>query len=231
MYQVPALFSAAMLAISSPLASAATPITCTCTSATLDDLVTCFQEHMVRKDAYSCTAYTDAQPKTTPTNEITGWTDAITRLLNADGACSLPAGSTISGSYEVTSFTDSISLVSYCVLSEKNAVVLPGSIRNVFERGWGYFIAPKTNSASIRALHHSAPHTLNDDGTPAQAAAVFKATNSRSLLVAGRHRGALDITRAPPPCAIDSCVSTEYTKSDPVHDLVRGSRVRCTTLT
>lgn len=204
--------------------SAAVTITCTSTSTTLENLINCLNGYTVPADSYSCTAFATAQPQTSP-NEVTGWDAAVTQLLNAGGTCSLPSGSTISGSYQVTDFLDTTSGRNYCVLSEINAVTVSG--KTYFTRGWGTFVTPRDVTNTTLTLHHSAPHPIADTNTPQQAAAIFRRSNSRSLLVAGRHRDALSATSAPPPCAINSCVNAAYTHTDPAHDVVCDSTFEC----
>lgn len=224
MTQLKSLFAFTLIAVAVPLCNGIA-ITCTTTTTTLETLIDCLNGYTVPEDAYSCAGYASAQPQTTPNNEVTGWTAAVTQLLNSAGSCSLPAGSTISGSYLVTDFLDTASGRRYCVLSEKDYVTVGSS--NRFTRGWGTFVAPRDVTGSTLTVHHSAPHPLADTNTPQQAAAVFRRTNSRSLLITGRHRNALSATSAPSPCAIDSCVSSDYTKTDPAHESVSKSHQLC----
>ncbi|CAA7261050.1 unnamed protein product [Cyclocybe aegerita] len=191
-------------------------ITCSTTTSTLEDLVACFERLTIPRDYYTCTTYAIAQPQTSPVNEFTGWTDAITRLLNADGTCALPPNSPISSSYTVSRFTDAITRDPYCVLHETNAVVSP-TRGTRFEKGWGVFIVPANNVPSIRPLHFSVPHPLFDTGTPAQAAITLKRTVSKSLLIEGRHRHALSSVSAGGSC-FESCQGAEYDRTDGAHD-------------
>ncbi|PPQ99978.1 hypothetical protein CVT24_009557 [Panaeolus cyanescens] len=218
MAQLKSLLNLTFLAVVLRSGKAVT-IPCTTTSTTVEALIDCLYDYTVPSNYYSCAAFATAQPQVSP-DEVTGWTAAVTQLLNAGGTCSLPTGSTISGSYQVTDFFDTTSGRNYCVLSEIDAVTV-GS-KNYFTRGWGTFVTPRDVTLATMTLHHSAPHPIADTDTPHQAAAIFIGTDSRSLLVAGRHRAALSSTSVsppnPPPCVIDSCVNTAYTQTDPVHD-------------
>ncbi|PPQ99979.1 hypothetical protein CVT24_009558 [Panaeolus cyanescens] len=216
MAQFKSLVTLTFLAVAVPLCNGIA-ITCTTTTTTLEALINCLNAYTVPENAYSCTGYSTAQPQISPTNELFGWSLAVNNLLNAAGSCSLPAGSTISGSYQVTDFLDTASGRRYCVLSEKDYVTVGSS--NRFSRGWGTFVAPRDVTAATLTVHHSSPHPFADTNTPQQAAAIFRRTNSRSLLIAGRHRDALSAIFAPSPCAINSCVSSSYTKTDPAHEI------------
>ncbi|KAJ3502373.1 hypothetical protein NLJ89_g8917 [Agrocybe chaxingu] len=189
------------------------PITCPTTTGSLEDLVKCFESLTIPRDYYTCTTYANAQPQT---SELTGWTDAITRLLNADGTCALPPNSPISSSYTVSRFTDGLTRDPFCVLHETNAVVTP-TRGTRFEKGWGVFIVPANNVPSIRPLHFSAPHPLFDTGTLAQAASTLKRTVSKSFLIEGRHRHALSSVSAGGSC-FESCQGPEYDRTDGAHD-------------
>jgi len=178
---------------------------------TLEDLVQCFEQYTVPKDYYTCATYTTAQP--TP-DEIAGWTGAITHLLEAGGTCALPPSSPISTSYSVLQFTDSVTHDTFCVLYEINAHGMR------YEKGWGLFITPVNNDPSIRSLHFSAPHAVADRDTAVQAAAIFKRTDSKSLLIEGRHRHALSNVTAGDNC-FESCQGAEYDRTDGAHDNVR----------
>jgi len=88
----------------------------------------------------------------------------------------------------------------------------------VYEKGWGLFITPAKPASSIRRLHFSAPHPVADQRTAVQAAAVFKRTDSKSLLIEGRHRHALSIVSAGASCFV-SCQGSEYDRTDGAHDI------------
>ena len=212
--KVKSLLSLALLAT---LTTICTAVLITCPTdklSTLEDLVKCFERYTVPEDYYTCATYVTAQPRAIP-DEFAAWRAAITRLLNADGTCALPPSSPISASYGVFLFTDSVTHGQFCVLYEKNAVVSPIHGRR-YEKGWGLFITPANSAPSIRPLHFSAPHPVADQGTAAQAAALFKRTVSKSLLIEGRHRHALSSS----DCS-QSCQGTKYDKTDGAHHNVR----------
>jgi len=85
-----------------------------------------------------------------------------------------------------------------------------------YEKGWGLFITPDKSSNSVRRLHFSAPHPVFDQRTAEQAAALFKRTVSKSLLIEGRHRHALSSG----DCS-QSCQGAGYHRTDGAHDNVR----------
>lgn len=210
--KVKALLSLTLLAT----LTTAVPVTCpTDGLATLEDLVKCFEKYTVPRDYYTCATYDTAQPAV-PT-ELTAWTAAITHLLDHDAGspCTLPPSSPISALYGVFQFTDSVTRGRFCVLHERNAVDSPIH-RKRYEKGWGLFITPDQSSGSIRRLHFSAPHPVFDQRTAAQAAAIFKRTVSKSLLIEGRHRHALSSGA----CS-QSCQGAKYHRTDGAHDNVR----------
>jgi len=182
--------------------------------ATIEDLVECFEEYTVPRDYYTCATYTTAQPRAVP-NELAAWGDAITHLLNANSTCALPPSSPISTSYGVFQFTDNKTKDEFCVLHKKNAVNSPIHGPR-YEKGWGLFITPAKSSPSIRRLHFSAPHPVFEQRTAVQAAAIFKMTDSKSLLIEGRHRHALSSG----VCS-QSCQGAQYHRTDGAHDNVR----------
>lgn len=77
-------------------------------------------------------------------------------------------------------------------------------------------IVPARREAVSRDVHISAPHPGFDVGTPAQAAYIFKATGSKSFLMAGRTRTAF---LNPSPCISTASLSGYY-ETDPAHNNV-----------
>lgn len=75
-------------------------------------------------------------------------------------------------------------------------------------------IVPARREAVSRDVHISAPHPGFDVGTPAQAAYIFKATGSKSFLMAGRTRTAF---LNPSPCISTASLSGYY-ETDPAHN-------------
>jgi hypothetical protein len=75
---------------------------------------------------------------------------------------------------------------------------------------------PARREAVSRNVHISAPHSGFDVGTPAQAAYIFKATGSKSLLIAGRTCTAF---LNPSPC-ISTAFLSGYYETDPAHNNV-----------
>jgi hypothetical protein len=77
-------------------------------------------------------------------------------------------------------------------------------------------VVPAMRRAVSRFIHISAPHPTADINTTQQAAALFKATGAKSLLIPGRIRMAfLDATDC-----VESPAGTVYYKTDPAHDKV-----------
>ena len=182
-------------------------ITCLTTSTTIENLIDCFNAFTVPSGTYDATTYASAQPTTT---ELTAWNTVIASLLAVDGNCnSVSLPSALSGIYTVSLFTESgTGGKSFCVLSESNT-----GTNNRYVRGWGLVAVPATRAAVSRFMHLSAPHPIADDATPQQAAALFKRTGAKSLVITGRHRGAYQA---------NSCQGSDYYKTDPAHDIVRS---------
>ena len=183
------------------------PINCLTTSptpATLEDLVTCFETFTVRTNTYDATTYASAQPSP---SELAAWTTVIESLLDVDGNCTSVSPTNLTSFYTVSLFTESVvGGQSFCILSESN------SEDNHYVRGWGLVAVPATRAAVTRNIHFSAPHPINDSRTAVQAAALFKRTGAKSLVITGRQRDAYKIA--------SSC-QTEYFKTDAAHDIVR----------
>jgi len=201
--QPPAFFSPNLFSPHDCLDSALSP--------TLAHLVTCFEKYTVPSDFYNATTYASAQP--TPSQRA-AWSNITHSLLdlsttpNPPSTCtSISLPSPLQDIYSLSSFTDTNTSSSYCVLSETH------STDGVYTKGWGLVIVPATSSALQRHLHISAPHPLFDTGTPVQAAALFAAVGSKSLVIHGRHRKAF---LSPAGCV----EGKDYPKTDPAHDKV-----------
>jgi hypothetical protein len=181
-----------------------TPIPCLSPSpATIEDLVSCFEAYTVPSQHYTRAAYLDAQPQDP---QLTAWKLAVSRLLAVDGSCSptlLPAA--LNNIYKISAYTETSGKV-FCVLSEVSAT------GGYYTKGWGFFAVPALRAAVSRFIHISAPHPLYDEGTVRQAAAVFKRTGAKSLLISGRHKNAY---------ASVSCTGLQYSATDAAYDDVR----------
>ncbi|KAG2012106.1 hypothetical protein CC2G_012144 [Coprinopsis cinerea AmutBmut pab1-1] len=190
-------------------------ITCTSTSATLEDLVTCLVGYTVPAGFYNpggAGDYSVAQPGA---GELDAWRTAVETALNVDGDCPSPPINVpgLGGTYTIGLFTESVSGgKSFCVISETNTY---SGTTNVFARGWGFVITTANDADHQRALHFSAPHPVYDKTTPLQAAALFKRVGAKSLIVAGRHRMASSSSST---CATPSNPNDTYYKTDPSHD-------------
>ncbi|KAF8644881.1 hypothetical protein AX16_008218 [Volvariella volvacea WC 439] len=189
-------------------ASSASPGRITCLSTpwpTIRALVDCFHAYTVPENTYDWLTYVIAQPTSA---EQFAWVQAVTRLLNVDGDCtSLSVPDPIKAYYTIRPFQETIAGGrSYCVLAETTTI---GTVRPYYTRGWGLVVVPATKAAVSKNLHFSTPHPVSEFYVPQQAAALFRGTGAKSLLIAGRHREAYS--------APSSCIST-YMKTDAAHD-------------
>jgi hypothetical protein len=75
------------------------------------------------------------------------------------------------------------------------------------DRGFGTFIVANSRESEVS---HQAPHPIADSTTEAQAIEVFKATESRTFLMAGTHRLASS--------TVSTCQGA-YSISDPAHNV------------
>jgi hypothetical protein len=99
-----------------------------------------------------------------------------------DGACAqIVLGPTLSGVYRVAGFTDISDGRRYCVLLEVGDVDGNGKI----DKGWGTFIVAP---GGTRELNIAIAHPLDDARTEDEGLDIFKATGSRTLLLAGSRR-------------------------------------------
>ncbi|KAG6860873.1 hypothetical protein C0995_006553 [Termitomyces sp. Mi166 len=172
---------------------------------TLERVVDCFDNYTVGWDYYSQQTYNAAQP--TP-SERSAWLDTIRHLLDVvDGDClSVKLPGILGDIYTISQFEEDITGTSYCVLSEVKGTDAQ------YDKGWGLFITAARHVS--RHIHLSAPHPGYDLDTPQQATALFKSTNAKSLLIAGRSRLAF---KEPIKCA-PSPASTIYYMTDPAHN-------------
>jgi hypothetical protein len=128
-------------------------------------------------------------------------------MLN--GLCDFAVPASLSSIYQVRSFTDSSNSKTYCLAMEVNDVTGPsGSADGKVDKGWGTLIVDEN---ADREISHTAPHVLYDLTTESEAISIFKATNSRSYLLAGTHRAA----SSAPGCQADCC---GYEITDVAHE-------------
>ncbi|KNZ77950.1 hypothetical protein J132_02890 [Termitomyces sp. J132] len=192
--------------------------TANCITNNLERLVDCFDKYTVGWEYYTQETYDTSQP--TP-SERTAWLDTIYDLLDVvDGDClSVILPDTLRGIYTISQFKEDSTDTSYCVLSE-----VKGN-GTQYDKGWGLFITPATHVPySSRHIHLSALHPWYDLYTPQQAAALFKSTNARSLLIAGRSRLALkEPTKCTPSPAKTTYYATDpaHNKEEPLYDAIR----------
>jgi hypothetical protein len=136
-------------------------------------------------------------------------------MLSVDKDCLSVDLTGIASDYTVRLFTELVpGGRSFCVLSE-SGTISPGGR---YKRGWGLVVVPARHSAITRNIHFSAPHPKDDSDTPQQAAALFKLTGARSLVITGRRRGAFQEP---------SCQGTKYFATDAAHDIVCNQSI-CT---
>ncbi|KAF5378606.1 hypothetical protein D9615_007145 [Tricholomella constricta] len=170
---------------------------------TLEQAIECFDAYTVSQGRYNRSSYSSAQP--TPAQR-TAWQHTISSLLDVDNdkeclslALALPAP--LANIYHISLFTEPSTRASFCILSEHTN-------NTQYAKGWGLFAVPATTTAA-RHIHISAPHPAHDLHTPVQAAALFKSTGAKSLLIPGRSRAALEVPT--------DCVAP-YHVTDPVHN-------------
>ena len=176
-------------------------------SKTLEHLALCLEEFIVPRGYYDRVSYNAAQPDM---SQRTAWSSVISSLLHVDGNCSsIQVPVSLKGFYDVVTYTENTG-ASFCVFFELTADC------HAYRKGWGAMIVPARREAVSRNVHISAPHPGFDVGTPAQAAYIFKATGSKSLLIAGRTRTAF---LNPSPCISPSSLYGYY-ETDPAHNNV-----------
>jgi hypothetical protein len=167
--------------------------TLSCPSATtLDALVACIRSQMPGSGSNGYRA-----PSLT---ELGAWRTVVQQMLQGNCSTALPDG--IAGIASRRLFVDAENSKPYCVLME----VLDADDNGIVDRGWGTFIV---DPGATREVSHQAPHPLSDLATDAQAADLFKDSDSRSFLMAGTHRSASTATSA--------CQSA-YRASDVAHN-------------
>jgi len=188
--QVAAGLALAMLTLS-PDARAALR-TCP-SSTTLDSLVTCIRDQMPGKDSGGF------QPP--GATERADWRTVVGQMLQ--GSCGFPLPGSVAGIMQLRTFVDAENGKGYCLFME----ILDANGNGKVDRGWGTFIV---DPAAIRELSHQAAHPISDSTTENQAVGVFKATGSRSYLLAGAHREANP--------AASSCQGS-YKQADAAHNV------------
>ncbi len=154
------------------VACGSSDLTCP-SSATLDSLVMCIRTQMPQSGSNGYVAPTSSQRA--------DWTTVVTKMLG--GSCDGVVPTSLSDIVQLRMFTDSSNGRSYCLLMEVRDRNRDGFVDN----GFGTFI---TYNDATRQLSHQAVHPIADSTTDSQAVAVFKATDSRSFLMAGAHRDA-----------------------------------------
>jgi len=190
---------------------------------TLETLISCLQTYTAPPNYYatpgSCDLesekYAAAQPSKA---ELQAWKDSISELMDIDGKekfCPEDVTSVVglNNTYVVSLFNDKDGQ-SFCILSETQTAP---NTTSVFARGWGIVVVPANKEGYTRSIHLSVPHPVYDGEELAiQAAALFKRTGGKSLVISGRNRQAY-------PCSTkcSAAASTIYYKTDPTHDVVR----------
>ncbi|KDR78079.1 hypothetical protein GALMADRAFT_138224 [Galerina marginata CBS 339.88] len=178
------------------------PRSCLQIAPTVEALVTCLDKFTVPHAYYDAMTHELAQPVGTQRED---WKAVVQALLDVNGSCPgtlVPLS--LQGLYTVEPFQG------FCVLYET------ASRCGTYLKGWGFFIVPSSQRDISRNVHISAPHPGYDLGTVEQAAAVFEATGSRSLLVPGRTRTAFLSTS---DCIVPTSPKQDYYKTDPAHNV------------
>ncbi|WP_437594688.1 hypothetical protein [Sorangium sp. So ce1000] len=186
------MLGAGVLMASRPAASA--ELTCS-SSATLEALVTCIRDQMPGRDSGIFVAPSSTQ--------MTAWRSVVRAMMG--GSCNLLLPSSLS-SARIRLLRDAGNGRRYCVLME----VADRNSDGIVDLGLGTFIV---DAAAERELSHSAPHATADLETEIQAISIFKATRSRSFLMAGAHRDA---------SFDDSVCQSSYLASDVAHDVTNA---------
>ena len=174
---------------------------------TLEDVIGCLDAFTIPEGTYPCSGSGPRQPNTL---ELDAWNTMVGSLLNVDGNCaSLTLPAAIAPFYTVNPYTEpGRTGRSFCIVRETTTAGTPPR----YARGWGLVVVPARQADVFRCVHFSAPHPISDSGTPQQAAALFKRTRAKSLLITGRHRKA---------SLCPSCQGSSYYKTDAAHDIVR----------
>ena len=145
----------------------------TCPSGTLEDLVKCIRDKMPKRESNGYVAPTFAQRA--------DWRIVVNQMLQ--GSCDFAVPVSLNGMVQRKTFTDTGNGRDYCLLMEVRDQNGDGFV----DKGFGTFIV---YNKATRQLSHQAVHPIADSGTEKQAVTVFKATDSRSFLMAGAHRNA-----------------------------------------
>jgi hypothetical protein len=152
--------------------SAKADLTCP-SGTTLERLVRCIRDKMPKRESDGYVAPTFAQRA--------DWRIVVNQMLQ--GSCDFAVPVSLNGIVQVKTFTDTGNGRDYCLLMEVRDQNGDGRVDN----GFGTFIV---YSKAPRQLSHKAVHPIADSDTDTQAVTVFKATDSRSFLMAGPHRDA-----------------------------------------
>lgn len=203
-------------------------VRCAHTSRSLEQFIDCMEPFTI-PEGYFTTDSSCRASQLTATQKL-DWEKAVNALLTTE--CPIPPGGGEVGlnqpyvvdvpglpGYTVTHMvTEEPGMpgggqVAWCVLSEETAHV-PEGHEAMYVSGWGFMIVPATGAK--RNLHISAPHpgADSDAGTAKQALEIFGKTGARSVVVAGRHRGACTKKT---DCS-SATGSDTYYESDGAHD-------------
>lgn len=162
--------------------SAKADLTCP-SGTTLERLVRCIRDKMPKRESDGYVAPTFAQRA--------DWRIVVNQMLQ--GSCDFAVPVSLNDIVQVKTFRDTGNGRDYCLLMEVRDQNGDGRVDN----GFGTFIV---YSKAPRQLSHQAVHPIADSDTDTQAVTVFKATDSRSFLMAGAHR---DANAAPSACLPD----------------------------
>jgi hypothetical protein len=144
------------------------------TATTLDALATCISNQMPRQNSG---LYVPPTP-----GEQADFAAVVTQMLT--GQCEFALPDSLAANYQISTFSDSGTGKSYCLLME----VLDADGDGFVDKGWGTFIV--NSNATRPMLNHSAPHPRFDSTTENQAINIFQDTDSGSYLMCGAHRHA-----------------------------------------
>jgi hypothetical protein len=180
----------------------------------LEDVIDCLDAFTIPEGAFGdrCHNGDDSYRRIQPEKKHPeAWAIMFNSLLDVDGNCdSFALPGALRGIYTVTHYTEpGPGGKSFCIVHETSSTGTPPR----YVLGWGLVVVPARRVDVARCIHFSARHPVSDKGTPQQAAALFKLTGAKSLLITGRHRKSF---------LCPSCQGSEYHSTDVAHSIVKA---------
>uniref|UniRef100_A0A7E4UZ44 DDE Tnp4 domain-containing protein n=1 Tax=Panagrellus redivivus TaxID=6233 RepID=A0A7E4UZ44_PANRE len=163
------------------------------------------EAHFARENQISKEQWEDALPTEYERTEAVGLVNYLMSLLtfsNVTHSSVLSLFPRLRNFVNITFFEDKYAVVHEILRDDAdNRSLQP------FSRYWGYVVITGRKYATKPYLHHSSPHFESDGDVGNQSAAIFEATASRSLVVAGASRYAVRDNNATNPCAKNYAVA------------------------